>query len=159
DSVFHGGHVSTLIQLAMINPEIDAIAPLQANRHVDRPLFGVAALTPKITEDGTDYVDRAHYEVDLAPVPHAHFGLTLIKVEALRKLPQPWFIGVPNKQGQWRDGKIDADINFWRKWLTAGCSLMLAPRVVIGHLELMVRWPDINMQSIWQAAKDWEHSR
>ena len=34
-----------------------------------------------------------------------------------------------------------------------------APRVVIGHLELMVRWPDRDMQPIWQAARDWEATR
>lgn len=160
DSVFTAGHVAKLVQLAMLYPDADAIAPLQSSRHTEKPLFGL----PKNYEavaDGAGQVDveREEFEVELTPVPQAHFGLTLIKTTALRKLIKPWFHAQPNKSGLWAQGKIDADISFWRKWERAGFSLYLAPRVVIGHLELMVRWPDENMQPIWQSAKDWEHSR
>ncbi|MEZ0060901.1 hypothetical protein ABIF26_006444 [Bradyrhizobium elkanii] len=156
DSVFNAGHVAKLIQLAMVHPEADAIAPMQASRHADQPLFGLSAETRTICENGKSVdVDRAEFEVDLVKVRQAHFGLTLIKVSSLRTLPRPWFLGTPNADGDWRDGKLDPDIHFWRTWESEGRSLFLAPRVVIGHLELMVRWPDENMNPIWQSAKDW----
>lgn len=160
DSVFHAGHVAQLLQLAMVRPDADAIAPLQANRHTERPLFGASPATPVLSGNGVEVqIDRAEYEQDLVPVRQAHFGLTLLKVSALRDTPQPWFCGQPNGAGRWDDGKIDPDISFWRKWEDMGRSVFLAPRVTIGHLELMVRWPDQNMSPIWQSAKDWEASR
>lgn len=157
DSVFHAGHVATLIQLAMVHPDADAIAPLQASRHADGPLFGLTDQTAKLAEHGTTVeVDRAEFCRDLIPMRQAHFGLTLLRTAALRALPRPWFLGVPNAAGEWSDGKIDPDIYFWRQWEAQGRSLFVAPRVVIGHLELMVRWPDENMSPVWQSAKDWE---
>ena len=93
------------------------------------------------------------------PVRHAHFGLTLIRADALRSMPKPWFLGVPNEAGEWAEGKSDPDIYFWRRWEEAGRTLYIAPRVSIGHLELMVRWMDDEMQPMWQPAKDWEQSR
>lgn len=157
DSVFHAGHVAKLIQLAMVHPEADAIAPLQSSRHGAAPLFGIEADDKSIAaRNGTEMeIERADFEVDLRQVPQAHFGLTLIKVEALKSMPKPWFLGVPNADGLWDTGKTDPDIYFWRQWEVAGKSLYLAPRVVIGHLELMVRWPDDEMHPTWQAAKDW----
>jgi SAM-dependent methyltransferase len=156
DSVFNAGHVSKLIQLAMVHPEADAIAPVQSSRHGDKPLFGLSADTRTVSENGKNVeVDRADFEVDLVKVRQAHFGLTLIKVSALQVLSRPWFLGTPNADGDWKDGKLDPDIHFWRAWEKEGKSLFLAPRVVIGHLELMVRWPDENMDPVWQSAKDW----
>lgn len=156
DSVFHAGHVSKLIQLAMVHPDIDAIAPIQASRHADQPLFGLSVGTRTVSSDSKSVdVDRAEFETDLVKVRQAHFGLTLIKVDAIRALPHPWFIGHPNADGRWTDGKLDPDIHFWRLWEREGRSLYLAPRVVIGHLELMVRWPDQEMKPVWQPAKDW----
>lgn len=156
DSVFHAGHVSKLIQLAMVRPDADAIAPIQASRHAAQPLFGLSAETRTVCDDGKSVdVERAEFETDLVKVRQAHFGLTLIRIEALRRLPKPWFLGHPNAAGEWKDGKLDPDIHFWRLWEKEGRSLFLAPRVVIGHLELMVRWPDQEMRPVWQAAKDW----
>jgi hypothetical protein len=63
DSVFHAGHVSRLIQLAMVRPDADAIAPIQASRHADQPLFGLSAATRTICEDGKSVdVERSEFE-------------------------------------------------------------------------------------------------
>lgn len=155
DSVFNAGHVSRLIETVMAYPDVDALAPLQASRHFEEQLFGGLGIKP--SENGL--YDRASLEVDLLPVVHAHFGLTLLKASALRALPEPWFLGKPNEAGEWDDGKVDPDIGFWHKWKEAGHRLFLAPRVTIGHLELMVRWPDINLQPHWQRAVEWERTR
>lgn len=157
DSVFTKWHVAQLLQLAMVNPNADAIAPLQASRHFSNPLFGMDDESFNVSKGSTTVdVERAALEVDLIKVPQAHFGLTLVRADKLRALPRPWFIGTPNSDGEWKTGKVDADIHFWRKWKAAGNSLFLAPRVVIGHLELMVRWPGVNMEPLWQRASDWE---
>jgi SAM-dependent methyltransferase len=160
DSVFHAGHVAKLLQLAMAHPEADAIAPLQASRHKGAPLFGV---DPNDGDEGDNssvrHIERVEFCVDLRRAPQAHFGLTLLRVEALKSLSKPWFYGRPNGDGEWKDGKTDPDIAFWRKWKAEGFSLYLAPRVVIGHLELMVRWPDEDMQAVWQSVRDWDATR
>ena len=43
---------------------------------------------------------------------------------------------------------------FWRKWEAAGYSLHLANRVAIGHAELMCRWPDANLEVLYQSMGD-----
>lgn len=154
DSVFNRAHVARLLELALVHPAVDAIAPLQASRHNDKPLFGVRGDVGTETE-----VARETVEVDLYPVAQAHFGLTLIKAEKLRALPKPWFAATPDANGEWGPGKLDADIHFWRQWEAAGFSLALAPRVVIGHLELMVRWPGQDLAPLWQSAQAWERTR
>lgn len=160
DSVFSPGHLARLIELAMLHPEADAIAPLQASRHGGNPLLGLTeTMVGNVAEGSAAMIDRDTFAVDLLPVRHAHFGLTLIKAEALAAMPKPWFIGVPNAEGRWDDGKTDPDIYFWRQWEREGRSLFVAPKVSIGHLELMVRWMDDAMQPMWQPAKDWEATK
>ncbi len=160
DGVFNPAHVARLIELARVYPDADAIAPLQASRHGGNPLFGLSAATSTISDDGAvAHVSRDAFDAHLVPVRHAHFGLTLIRADALRSMPKPWFLGVPNEAGEWAEGKSDPDIYFWRRWEEAGRTLYIAPRVSIGHLELMVRWMDDEMQPMWQPAKDWEQSR
>jgi len=160
DSVFSPGHLARLIELVMLHPEADAIAPLQASRHGGNPLFGLTSATDTVSDDGAiAVVDREQFAADLLPVRHAHFGLTLIKAEALRAMPRPWFLGVPNAEGRWDEGKTDPDIYFWRQWEREGRTAFVAPKVSIGHLELMVRWMDDGMQPMWQAARDWETTK
>jgi hypothetical protein len=92
----------------------------------------------------------------LKQVPTAHFGLTLIRADKLRALPKPWFHSVPSPAGDWNDGHVDEDIEFWRKWGRAGNSLYLANRVAIGHAELMVRWPGEDLQVRFQSMTDFQ---
>jgi hypothetical protein len=49
---------------------------------------------------------------------------------------------------------VDADIAFWKKWRAAGFELHMANRIPIGHLEIMIRWPDMHMRPIYQAPND-----
>lgn len=153
DSVFSPKHLATLIQLMMLHPEIDALAPVQSSRHLKTTLFTVRG-----DEANEPLVSRADLAHDTFPVSTAHFGLTLIRTERLKALAKPWFHSTPSPAGDWRDGDghVDEDINFWRKWEAAGFSLHLAPRVAIGHAELMVRWPDINLEVFHQSMTDWQ---
>lgn len=160
DSIFTAKDIADIVQLAMIRPDADAIAALQSNRHTDRPLLALSPRTATLASDGLKAdVAREEFYTDLAPAATAHFGLTLIKVEALRKTAPPWLLGVPDARGGWGPGRLDPDMSFWKRWSDAGNNLYVAPRVVIGHLELCVRWPGVNMQPVFQRAQDWEQTR
>lgn len=160
DSVFNDWHLAQLLQLAMVNPEADAIAALQSSRHSERPLFGLSEETRTLSTDGRSaIVSREEFQADLVPVRQAHFGFTLLKVSALKNFPPPWFQGQPDQDGSWGAGRLDPDVFFWRKWEESKRSLFVAPRVVIGHLELVVRWPGVNMQPVFQKVQDWESTR
>jgi len=150
DSVFSVENMATLLKLAADHPQADAIAALQVSRggHNARPLFAVGA-------EAQDAIDG---DADLVPAMTAHFGCTLIRADALASLPRPWLWSQPNDCGQWRSGKMDADIRFWRSWRECGKSLYIAPRVPIGHLEVMIRWPNRHLEPTWQHPSDLKQS-
>ena len=159
DSVFTQKAAAELIQLAMTYPDADAIVPVQASRHNEGPLFSFRFPAGTVKTGDRFDVPAEFFSTDLAPIRTGHFGLTLIKASKLAALTRPWFIGTPNGEGRWDEGKTDDDIHFWRAWEAAGNSLMLAPRVCIGHIELMVRWPDGELKPQWQSAQQWEDTR
>jgi hypothetical protein len=154
DSVFKPKHLARMMQLLMLYPEIDALAPIQSSRHLQSALFTVKGPdgknAPKIT--------RADFDPEIMPVATAHFGLTLINAQKLKDLPKPWFHSLPSPEGTWEydKGARDEDITFWNKWTAAGNTLFLANRVPIGHAELMVRWPDENLQVFYQSMTDFQ---
>lgn len=151
DSIFTPGHLARLIQTMMLYPHIDALAPIQSSRHEPTTLFTVAK------GDGVNAaaLPRTATSGDTMPVSTAHFGLTLIRVAKLKALPKPWFHSIPSPNGDWGEGHVDEDIRFWRVWEAAGNTLHLANRVAIGHAELVVRWPDINLNMHRQAISDY----
>lgn len=151
DTVFDRRDVESLLSLAMCYPEADAIASLQMHRTRPTPLCTVKG------ENG-EYVGtftRDYFRGDLARIHTAHFGLTLINVAKLRELPHPWFMGVPAPDGTWGDERLDEDIYFWKQWEKAGNSLYLANHVPVGHLELMIRWPDRQLRALHQHCSEW----
>ncbi|KKL72575.1 hypothetical protein LCGC14_2083580, partial [marine sediment metagenome] len=81
------------------------------------------------------------FEQDLMPAQTGHFGLTLIRTSALKRLKKPWFHSIPDENGSWGTGRQDADIFFWNNFKKSGCTMMLAPKVKIGHLQLMCTFP------------------
>lgn len=152
DSVFQPKHLAHLMQLMMLYPEVDALAPIQSSRHLATTLFTVHGKEG----DNQPEIPRSAFAGDTLPVATAHFGLTLIRTAALKKIAKPWFHSQPSQNGDWGEGHVDEDIMFWRRWESAGNSLHLATRVVIGHAELMVRWPDVNLQTHYQSMTDFQ---
>jgi Methyltransferase domain len=154
DSVFRRQDAAMLMQLMMCHPEADAIAPVQAGRGIGLGLFTVK------DEDGENIrnIPVDYFAPDLSPVATGNFGLTLFRADKLREFPKPWLWSQPAEDGSWGPGHIDADIFFWNKWREQGNSLFLANRVVIGHLELMVAWPQQNGHSIYQTCKEWREN-
>lgn len=152
DSIMTAGHLSRLIQTMMLYPDIDGLAPIQSSRHHATTLFTVAGTDGK----NAPALPRTATDGDTMPVKTAHFGLTLLRTSKIKELPKPWFYSTPSPAGDWNDDHVDEDIEFWRKWERAGHSLHIANRVAIGHAELMVRWPDINLNVHYQAMTDYQ---
>lgn len=149
DTVFKPEHVLDLYRTAIRN-DCDAIFAMQSKRESPFVLMTVAGDgdTNK-TEIGPEDMAKEAMQVRTG-----HFGLTLIRTSALRKLPHPWFWSQPAPDGTWNDGRTDEDIWFWRKWAEAGNKVYQANRVKVGHAQLVVTWPDRQWQARHQYLND-----
>ena len=136
DTVFNAKTVEALLTL-MLYSGIDAIAPLQTKRESNAVMF---ALPGKDADEKTS-VESDWFKKPVQKVETAHFGLTFLRTEALKKLPKPWFLAKANDAGEWTGGHTDEDIFFWREWAKAGNTLGVATHISVGHAELMVTWP------------------
>lgn len=154
DTVIGRSDLAMLMQLAMAHRGVDAIAAVQAGRGSKNALFTVHGEAM----EGRVHVPREAFAADIMPVATAHFGMTLIRSDALRKLRKPWFLDVPDADGGWGPKRQDADVAFWRKWEAHGLSVWVANRVVVGHLELGVLWPGESLESIFQPIDQWQKS-
>jgi len=145
DSVFDEQDVLALRSVADAE-QLDVVCPLQIGRDRDSCLM--------LLDDGTGNPRREMPASDLAQ-PYlqplwGHFGLTLIRVEALKRIARPWFNSHPDEDGGWGDTRTDEDIHFWKQARAAGIKMGVTPRVRIGHLQLMVTWPGPDLNPIHQ---------
>lgn len=152
DSIFTNEDVKELLRLIVRYPEADAIAAWQASRWKDHP--ALAGIRTDNGWGGAVSVDVMKAE-DLTPVDNTVYGLTIIKVSAIQKMPKPWFVNIPNEQGEWEHGKHDADSYFWAKFREAGNKLYMANRVRIGHLHEDILWLDDDFNLIKQDLTDY----
>lgn len=137
DTIFDRRHILMLLDLAKSHPEADAIVPWQVKRESKDRLFGVR------NEDGVfrRRFDEKDFEQDLMPVDTGHFGLTMIRLAALKALPRPMFWAQPDSLGQWGAGCVQSDIYFWNQARKFDLKIYLATKVRVGHLQQMVTWP------------------
>ena len=149
DSLFTPEQLSLLMDTLASNPHIDALAALQCRRGSPYPL-----LTTGTGEDG-QVVEVSNQPMK---VTTAHFGLTLIRVDSLRKTPKPWFFAQPSDDGNWDDSRMDDDIWFWHQWRLAGNTLYVAPSVSIGHLEETVVQFNDKMEPEHMYVHQWRES-
>jgi hypothetical protein len=120
------------------HPEADVIAPIQIKREEDTALFR------PIDADGkykTGTVALSEFDGDLTEVGWAHFGLTLIRVSALKKMKKPWFLGIPDENGEWSDRATHPDIYFWQNLRESGGRVFIANHVAIPHMQEIAVWP------------------
>ena len=137
DTWFKYGHIQQLLTLMELNPDIDALFPMQMKRECDSPLMGlVDGKGERITQ-----IDYKELERDTLPALTGHFGLTVFRATSFAKLKKPWFLGIPAEDGGWGDGRIDDDIHFWHNFQTSGLKAAMAPKVNIGHLQLVCTFP------------------
>ena len=149
DSLFTPEQLSLLMDTLASNPHIDALAALQCRRGSPYPL-----LTTGTGEEG-QVVEVSNQPMK---VTTAHFGLTLIRVDSLRKTPKPWFFAQPSDDGNWDDTRMDDDIWFWHQWRLAGNTLYVAPSVSIGHLEETVVQFNDKMEPEHMYVHQWRES-
>jgi len=141
DSLFNREDVAQLLRLAEQNPQADAICAMQMGR------FSGLLVS---TESGT-ITRKELKENALVPVKTGHFGLTIFRASALKKAVKPWFWSEPDENDEWFDKttKVDEDTYFWNNWSKSGLVLYVAPRIVIGHLELLIKYPDDNLEGMY----------
>lgn len=147
DSVFEPDCLTRLLA-AMLISGVDAIAPLQMKRDDKMLMFTPAGLGGKGSQEVT--LPAEWWEKPAQPVDTAHFGLTILRTAALRRMKKPWFLGVPNEDGDWGENRQDPDIFFWDKWKKSGNTVAVCPQVAIGHAELVITWPDQRLKAIYQ---------
>lgn len=159
DSIFTPDHVVTLWNLFHDSHtdrnDVSAIAPIEFKREANTILAGV--LDEKLNKRA-DEVTLGDLEKDLVPVEWAHFGLTFIRVSHIKRMKKPWFYEKPDVNGSWHDGRIDNDIMFWNGLRESGGKVFIAPKVAIGHAQLMYVWPNQEMQPIHQYSSDYGKS-
>jgi len=147
DTVYTQAHVEKLIKIMQERPEVDALAPIQSARHSHGPML---TMDMPLGVSGYDRLPPGAFADDITRLKTAHFGLTLIRTSSLLKLPKPWLWSQPAPDKTWGEGRVDADIYFWKQWNEAGLKLFSANRVVVGHLELMILWPSNELKPIFQ---------
>lgn len=154
DTFFTQADVEHLMALAMTF-QCDALTGLQTKREDGRPMLTMLGMLDDPPKEGSSSVPREWFSEPVQQVDTAHFGCTLISTSALKRTPKPWFLGVPNDDGEWGDGRTDDDIFFWKQFRKAGNRLYVSPRVVLGHGEYMVTWPGANLTSpVYQHSTD-----
>lgn len=140
DTMFTSYHLDRLIGHIASRDDIDAISGLQCRRGT-----GEEMLLSVLTQPGVD--GKVGITIDGTPlkVQSCHFGMTLIRCEALKKLAKPWMAHVPDANGSYRsDTRIDPDMYFWKQWREAGNSIYVDMQCRIGHLQAMVAEFDNN---------------
>lgn len=152
DTIFSKEDVGNLLRLMVEHPEADAIVPLQIGRGSKKGLLSLKSKSGLLRE----WIPDTELQPELTKIYSGHFGLTLIRTSSLLKLPHPWFIDIPAHDGQWGSGRIDADINFWRKMEMEGMTVYSANHIVVGHLELVVTWPSKELNPVYQSVFDYQ---
>ena len=155
DTVFHKSDIVELIRHMQTNAGIDALCACQIRRESQFPLFTLKNdIGNPVTKIEVSWIER-----ELLPLTKgtAHFGLTCIRTSSLKRMPLPWFLGVPSPDGTWHkdDAHLDPDVYFWKHWADTGNTLFQANRVKVGHLELDITWPDRNMRPIRQKISEY----
>lgn len=152
DTIFSKQDVETLINIMETHPDIDILIPVHVGRSGMKGLCSMKTISGQVNEN----ILATHFEQDLIKVATGHFGLTLIRTSAIMKIPHPWFEALPGRNGQWGKDRVDADINFWVKAEKAGLNVAMANRVVVGHMELMITWPDAGFNPFYQSIADYQ---
>lgn len=145
DTLFNYADFRGLCQLLAAHPEATAVVPLQSGRGTLPVLVNLRTRSGRWAES----VPVSAFAPPTTRILTGHFGCTLFRVEDMLKVPRPWFQGVPNQEGRWDAGRTDDDMYFWLQMEKAGKTVLSANRVVIGHLELMAKWPGRDLKPIY----------
>ena len=141
DTFFTKEDVEHLFSLAMAF-QCDAITGLQTKREDGRPMLTLKGTLGKMAAGEKTSLPVSWFAEPVQEVDSAHFGCTVISTAALKRVPKPWFRSEPGPDNSWNEGRLDADIWFWRNFRERGGNrLYVSPRVILGHGEYVVTWP------------------
>jgi hypothetical protein len=147
DTWFTHMHILRLYQLMEMYPELDAIIPAQSRREGESPMLSLQGMKDDL--NATHDISVGEYNNhDYIPIDNGHFGLSMIRKERLKDLPKPWFHSQPNKDGEWKEKRRDADMTFWDKCNDAGWHMGMATDVFIGHLQMVCTFPGMPEQGL-----------
>lgn len=137
DTLFTPYHVVDLYNIMENHPELAAVYPLQSRRGHPFPMTGTFQ-----DEEGdvVTVTKGGRFKDGIAESDTGHFGLTLLRLNEIKKLKKPWFQSKPNKDNLWHQGKKEADVNFWINCKKQGLKVALG-QVWIVHLEDMCSVP------------------
>lgn len=156
DSPTTANDIRALCALMEAHPEADAIAPVQVKREENTALFRPVDAAG-VYKTGT--VPLSDFDGDVTEVGWAHFGLTLIRVEALKKMKKPWFLGVPDDKGGWSDHATHPDIYFWNNLRASGGRLFIANHIALPHMQEVLVWPSQDLDgTVFQYMTDYQKS-
>ena len=130
DTWFTYKHVVKMMEL-MESSGADAVVSGQMKRETDELLLNADKTT----------MSKEEYESGMMPINSGHFGCTVFRTSSFEKLKKPWFLPKPGPDGGWNEGRIDADIYFWKNFKDSGLKALLATKLMIGHLQLMCTFP------------------
>lgn len=149
DTVFTPNDVRELYATMELRPDINALVPMQMRRD------SVFALMTLLDDDGqlTTELDPLKLRDCTMPIRSGHFGLTLIRADVFRDMPQPWFVAQPGKNPKdpWAGDQVDADVYFWLQQT----GIHVANHVTVGHVQRVVTWPDKHLQPLHQYVPDY----
>lgn len=143
DTVFTQEQLDHLIGTFGRNKKIDALCAIQARRKGGTVLAVRKGNTELPIDGGPQQIDTGH------------FGLTLIRVDALKDLPKPWFASKPDESGGWDEGRIDDDIWFWHQWRENKRTLYMDTGCKVGHLEICAHDFDDNYDHELITVPEW----
>lgn len=150
DTIFAPDDVMELYRLMEATPRAGAIFATQIGRDRNSPLLTIR----KSSDENAAQITRAEADAELLKASTGHFGLTLIRREVFDLIGKPWFHHTPDPELRWGDGRTDEDIHFWRICEKAGVVVHQANHVRVGHLQLVVTWPNQNLEPIHQYVGD-----
>lgn len=153
DSVFTTDDLYRLRRAAE-RSNADAIFAIQCKREANHVMVTASDAEGNIRTA----ISAEEHRAQVLRAKTGHFGMTLINADKLKTLPKPWFKEEPGPDGGWKDGHTDSDIWFWNQWERAGFTLYQANNVKIGHLQLVVTWPDRRLRPRHQYVNDWSEN-
>ena len=146
DSIFTLQDIEDLMIHAMQDGPVDALVPVQMNR-----VSNLVLMRPKGYPPHAIFrMELAEWDVSYYPISMGHFGCSLILADGFTHMKKPWFHSRPGALNDWGDDRTDDDVWFWERFAEAGLGAYLCPRVVIGHLENFIVWPDRQLNRIHQ---------
>ena len=131
DSVFDPADCLKILEFMQRRPDVAAVWPAEAHRHMDLPL----GLAPQGAAAGA-----YDFSGEFTQMWSGHFGCTMIRASVFKTIPHPWFWSLPDPNtGSW-ENSTDADIMFWKSCTMHGLKVGQINTVQIGHLEWCVKW-------------------